>query len=64
MKRAPVLAVPCPSFRRLAGAQCERPSQHGASNLHAGRTRRAGEVFVAQHGETAAIVNTSLTRAC
>jgi len=61
MKRAPVLAVLCPSCRRLAGAWCERPSQHGAFNLHASRKRLADEVSVAQHGETAAIVNTSLT---
>lgn len=53
--RHPVLAVPCPSCRRRAGAWCRRPSGHAASELHAERAAEADRQFIEQHGWDASI---------
>lgn len=52
----PVLAVPCPACGRRAGAWCRRPSGYRAQRPHQDRAAAADTVFVAQHGDGAAIL--------
>ncbi len=56
--RHPVRAVACPDCKQPAGAMCERPSGHGASDFHAARKAEADRVFIKQHGEDAWIERT------
>ena len=51
----PVLAVPCPTCGRRAGARCVRPSGHQASDLHAARRALADRAFVDKHGPKASV---------
>ena len=53
----PVLAVACPMCRAPAGDWCRRPSGHRASGLHAARRAEADRLFIAQHGDMAAIIH-------
>lgn len=55
----PVLAVRCPTCKAGEGAWCKRPSEHSAGDFHVGRKSLADDVFIAQHGLTASIENTS-----
>ena len=57
--RHPVLAVACPTCGVRAGTMCRRPSGHSASDFHKDRKSEADHVFVAQHGERAAIYRNS-----
>lgn len=53
--RHPVLAVECPSCKARAGVWCQRPSEHGAGDLHVERGKLADKVFIEQHGAQASI---------
>lgn len=53
--RHPVLAVPCRACGQRAGAWCQRPSGHAASQFHADRARMADLMFIEQHGWDASI---------
>ncbi|CTQ34438.1 zinc finger domain-containing protein [Jannaschia rubra] len=55
----PVLAVPCPDCRRRAGAWCQRPSGHKASDFHLARKAEADRAFIERHGPDASIVRTA-----
>ena len=55
----PVLAVPCPDCGKKAGAWCQRPSGHRASDFHLSRKAEADRVFIYLHGPDASIVRTA-----
>lgn len=55
----PVLAVACPDCGGKAGAWCQRPSGHRASDFHLSRKAEADRAFIERHGPDASIVCTA-----